>query len=127
MTIQKNDHLQNDPCIRIIKEEPVKTNQEFKQVFYIDKCRWKDAIMTFSSVEERAFEIITRKLGVEPSRVYSCAKLVEDLGADSLDMVDLVMEFEDRFDIDIDDSTMENIHTVKDIVDFLITRVSTHD
>jgi len=83
--------------------------------------------MTFSSVEERAFEIITRKLGVEPSRVYSCAKLVEDLGADSLDMVDLVMEFEDRFDIDIDDSTMENIHTVKDIVDFLITRVSTHD
>lgn len=39
MTIQKNDHLQNDPCIRIIKEEPVKTNQEFKQVFYIDKCR----------------------------------------------------------------------------------------
>jgi acyl carrier protein len=72
-----------------------------------------------SSVEERVKQIIVEQLGVEESEVTANASFVDDLGADSLDTVELVMAFEEAFDIEIADEEAEKIRTVKDAVDYI--------
>jgi acyl carrier protein len=67
----------------------------------------------------RVKEIIVNKLGVEESQVTLEASFTKDLGADSLDTVELIMEFEKEFDITIEDSEAEKIQTVGDVVNFL--------
>jgi acyl carrier protein len=69
--------------------------------------------------EDRIKEIIVEQLGVEESEIMSEASFIDDLGADSLDTVELVMAFEEEFDIEIPDEDAENIRTVKDVVDYL--------
>ena len=69
--------------------------------------------------EDRIKEIIVEQLGVEESEITSEASFIDDLGADSLDTVELVMAFEEEFDIEIPDEDAENIRTVKDVVDYL--------
>ena len=69
--------------------------------------------------EDRIKEIIVEQLGVEESEITSTASFIDDLGADSLDTVELVMAFEEEFDIEIPDEDAENIKTVKDVVDYL--------
>jgi acyl carrier protein len=64
-------------------------------------------------------EIIVEKLGVSPSEVTEEAAFVEDLGADSLDTVELVMAFEEKFDIEIPDEDAEKIKTLKDAIDYI--------
>ena len=64
------------------------------------------------SVEERLKQIVVNQLGVEESAVVPKAKFIEDLGADSLDLVELVMAMEEAFGIDIPDEEYENIRTV---------------
>ncbi|MEZ4741494.1 MAG: acyl carrier protein [Bdellovibrionota bacterium] len=71
------------------------------------------------SIEEKVKSIIVSQLGVEESSVTSKAKFIEDLGADSLDMVELVMAMEEAFSIDIPDEEAENIRTVEDAVSFI--------
>lgn len=71
------------------------------------------------SVEQRVKQIIVEQLGVDESAVDSSASFVDDLGADSLDIVELVMAFEEAFDIDIPDEDAEKIMTVKDAVDYI--------
>lgn len=68
---------------------------------------------------EKIREIICEQLELEESRVTLDSVLLEDLGADSLDLVDLVMTFEDEFDMEIPDEELENIKTVGDIVKFI--------
>ena len=63
--------------------------------------------------------IIAEQLDVNEDKIDENTALIEDLGADSLDMVDLVMSFEDEFDIEITDDQVENVKTVGDIVKFL--------
>lgn len=63
--------------------------------------------------------IIVDKLGVDESEVVESASFTNDLGADSLDTVELIMEFEKTFDITIPDDAAEKIATVKDAVDFI--------
>lgn len=63
--------------------------------------------------------IIAEQLDVNEDKIDENTALIEDLGADSLDMVDLVMSFEDEFDIEIPDDQVENVKTVGDIVKFL--------
>lgn len=63
--------------------------------------------------------IIVDKLGVDESEVVDSASFTNDLGADSLDTVELIMEFEKAFDITIPDDAAEKITTVKDAVDFI--------
>ena len=63
-------------------------------------------------VEERVKEIIVEQLGVEEDEVMPAAKFIEDLGADSLDTVELVMAFEEEFDLEIPDEDAEKITTV---------------
>lgn len=72
-----------------------------------------------ADVRQKVSEIIVNKLGVEESQVTDDASFTKDLGADSLDTVELIMEFEKEFDITIEDSDAEKIQTVKDVVDYL--------
>lgn len=68
------------------------------------------------SAEKRVKEIIVEQLGVTPNEVSNEASFVEDLGADSLDTVELVMAFEEDFGIEISDEDAEKIKTVQDAV-----------
>jgi acyl carrier protein len=71
------------------------------------------------NTEGRVKEIIVNELGVEAEKVTRGASFVEDLGADSLDTVELVMAFEEEFGIDIPDEDAELMQTVGDAVDYL--------
>ena len=64
-------------------------------------------------------EIIVNKLGVEESQVTPEASFTKDLGADSLDSVEMVMDFESEFDVDFEESDQERIKTVQDVIDLL--------
>ncbi|HWG37763.1 MAG TPA: acyl carrier protein [Terriglobales bacterium] len=71
------------------------------------------------SIEDKVRQIVVEKLGVESSEVTPTASFVEDLGADSLDLVELVMEFESAFSIQIPDEDTEKIRKVQDAVDYI--------
>ena len=70
-------------------------------------------------IEERVKEIICEQLGVEEDEVTPNAKFIEDLGADSLDTVELVMAFEEEFDLEIPDEEAEKIVTVSDAITYI--------
>ena len=72
-----------------------------------------------ASVEERVKQIIVEQLGVDEAEVTPTAKFFEDLGADSLDIVELVMAFEEAFEIEIPDEDAEKIRTVQDAVTYI--------
>jgi acyl carrier protein len=72
-----------------------------------------------AAVEERVAQIIVDQLGVEPSEVTPTASFVDDLGADSLDRVELIMAFEETFDLEIPDEDAEKISTVQDAVAYI--------
>ncbi|AEE50432.1 MAG TPA: acyl carrier protein [Haliscomenobacter sp.] len=72
-----------------------------------------------SSIAEKVTKIIVEKLGITESEVTPEASFTTDLGADSLDTVELIMEFEKQFDISIPDEQAENIKTVGDAVAYL--------
>jgi acyl carrier protein len=72
-----------------------------------------------ASVEERVKQIIVEQLGVDEGEVTTTASFVDDLGADSLDTVELVMAFEEAFGIEIPDEDAEKIATVKDAVEYI--------
>ncbi len=76
-----------------------------------------------SSIEEKVKKIICEQLDVDEKDVVPEASFVDDLGADSLDLVELVMEIEERFDLTVDDHTAEKIYTVKSIVYYLKDKV----
>jgi acyl carrier protein len=71
------------------------------------------------SVELKVKKIIVEQLGVDESQVDASASFVDDLGADSLDIVELVMAFEEAFELDIPDEDAEKITTVKDAIDYI--------
>ncbi len=70
-------------------------------------------------IEAKVKEIIVEQLGVDAEEVTPEASFVEDLGADSLDTVELVMAFEEEFDLEIPDEDAEKIATVKDAVEYI--------
>ena len=71
------------------------------------------------SVEEKLKDIIAEQLSVEKDKVVESASFVDDLGADSLDLVELIMAMEEAFDIEIADEVAEKIVTVKDAVEHI--------
>ena len=77
-----------------------------------------------SSVEERVKKIVIEQLGVKEEEVTNEASFVDDLGADSLDTVELVMALEEEFDIEIADEDAEKIATVQDAVTYIGEHVS---
>ncbi|MBM4159627.1 MAG: acyl carrier protein [Ignavibacteria bacterium] len=77
-----------------------------------------------AEVEKKVKEIIVSKLGVDEAQITPAASFTNDLGADSLDTVELVMEFEKAFNIQIPDEDAEKISTVGDAIDYLKTKLS---
>jgi acyl carrier protein len=71
------------------------------------------------NIEAKVKEIIVNELGVEPEKVTAAASFVEDLGADSLDTVELVMAFEEEFGMEIPDEDAEQLQTVGDAINYL--------
>ncbi len=71
------------------------------------------------SVEQRVKEIIADQLGVEIEKITPEAKFVDDLGADSLDVVELIMAFEEEFGVEIPDEDAEKIATVGDVLNYI--------
>jgi len=72
-----------------------------------------------SAVADKVKQIIVEQLGVDEAQVDLGASFVDDLGADSLDIVELVMKFEEDFEIDIPDEDAEQIKTVKDAIEYI--------
>jgi acyl carrier protein len=77
-----------------------------------------------ASVEEKVKSIIVDQLGVSESEVSSTASFVDDLGADSLDTIELVMAFEEAFGIEIPDEDAEKIRTVQNAIDYVESHVN---
>ena len=73
-----------------------------------------------SNIEERVKKLICEQLGVKDEEVRSDASFVEDLGADSLDTVELVMALEEEFETEIPDEEAEKITTVKEAIDYIL-------
>ena len=72
-----------------------------------------------SDTAGRVKKIVVEHLGVEEDKVVESASFIDDLGADSLDTVELVMAFEEEFEIEIPDDAAEKIQTIKDAIDFI--------
>ena len=72
-----------------------------------------------SEIETQVKQIVVDHLGIDDSKVTPESKFIDDLGADSLDTVELVMAFEEEFECEIPDDAAEKIQTVKDAIDFI--------
>ena len=72
-----------------------------------------------SDIKEKVKSIIVEQLGVEADKVTDSAQFIEDLGADSLDTVELVMAFEENFDIEVPDEEAEKLRSVADVVAYI--------
>ncbi len=75
------------------------------------------------SVEEKVIDIIVEKLNVPREQVKPEASFIDDLGADSLDLVELVMAMEEAFGMEISDEEAEKLRTVKDVIEYVKSRV----
>lgn len=71
------------------------------------------------TIESQVKEIIATQLSVEPEKVTPDKKFIEDLGADSLDIVELVMAFEDKFSIEVPDEDTEKLKSVREVVEYI--------
>lgn len=76
-----------------------------------------------SDIFERVKKIVVEHLDAEPEKVVNEASFIEDLGADSLDLVELVMAFEEEFDIEIPEDDTDKLHRIADAVDFISKRI----
>ena len=72
-----------------------------------------------NNTSERVKKIVVEHLGIDEDKVNDSASFIDDLGADSLDTVELVMAFEEEFEIEIPDDAAEKIQTIKDAIDFI--------
>ncbi|HKI83521.1 MAG TPA: acyl carrier protein [Candidatus Krumholzibacteria bacterium] len=79
--------------------------------------------MAVENIEAEVKKIIEEKLGVNAEQITDEASFIDDLGADSLDQVELVMDFEDKFEIDIPDEDAEKMRTVGEAVSYLTERI----
>ena len=77
-----------------------------------------------ADIEERLKQIVVNQLGVEEAAVVAKAKFIEDLGADSLDIVELVMAFEEEFSVEVPDEDAEKLQTVGDVVKYIEEKTS---
>ncbi len=80
--------------------------------------------MSEKSIEEKVKDIIVEQLGVNPEQVTPTASFIEDLGADSLDIVELVMAFEEEFSVEVPDEDAEKLQTVGDVNKYIEERAN---
>ncbi|MCC5639273.1 acyl carrier protein [Nostoc sp. CHAB 5844] len=81
--------------------------------------------MSQAETFEKVKKNVADQLGVEPEKITPTSNFIDDLGADSLDLVELVMAFEEEFEIEIPDEAAEKILTVQDAVDYINNQVAT--
>src|SRR5947199_9591729 len=81
--------------------------------------------MAEKTTEEKVKDIIVEQLGVNPEQVTPQASFIEDLGADSLDIVELVMAFEEEFSVEVPDEDAEKLQTVGDVSNYIKERANT--
>ena len=79
----------------------------------------RTTFMAEKSIEEKVKEIIVDQLSVNPEQVTPQASFIEDLGADSLDIVELVMAFEEEFEVEVPDEEAEKLQTVQQVIDYI--------
>jgi acyl carrier protein len=94
-------------------------DQEVARTSRPSSGRRKQGKIKMSDVAERVKKIVIEHLGVEEAKVTEGANFIDDLGADSLDTVELVMAFEEEFGCEIPDDAAEKILTVKDAIDYI--------
>ncbi len=80
--------------------------------------------MADKPIEEKVKDIIVEQLGVNPEQVTPQASFIEDLGADSLDIVELVMAFEEEFSVEVPDEDAEKLQTVGDVISYIKERAA---
>ncbi len=80
--------------------------------------------MSEANINTRVVKIVSEQLGIEESKIMPESSFVDDLGADSLDTVELVMAFEEEFDVEIPDEDSRKITTVSDVLDYIKNRVA---
>ncbi|MEA2103791.1 MAG: acyl carrier protein [Candidatus Cloacimonadota bacterium] len=80
--------------------------------------------MTKDEIRNKVVEIITEQLGVTESEVTDEAKFIEDLGADSLDTVELIMELEDEFEVEVPDDEAEKLISVIKVIDYIESKLN---
>ena len=85
---------------------------------------YEKGLITMASIFERVRDLVTEQLGVEEDEVVIGASFIDDLGADSLDTVELVMALEEEFDIEIPDDEAEKIATVQDATNYINSRTN---
>jgi len=81
-------------------------------------------IMAEKTIEEKVKDIIVEQLGVNPEQVTPTASFIEDLGADSLDTVELVMAFEEEFSVEVPDEDAEKLQSVGDVIKYIEEKTS---
>lgn len=79
--------------------------------------------MSVDQIFDKVKDIVSNQLGIDGTTITQSASFTKDLGADSLDVVELVMAFEEEFEIDIDDQNAGEIETVEDAVNFIVSQV----
>jgi acyl carrier protein len=79
----------------------------------------QELFMSDKPIEEKVKDIIVEQLGVNPEQVTPQASFIEDLGADSLDIVELVMAFEEEFNVEVPDEDAEKLQTVGDVTKYI--------
>jgi acyl carrier protein len=84
-------------------------------------CSWRSTNMATSTIEAKVKSIIADQLGVGEDEIKPESSFIEDLGADSLDIVELVMAMEEEFEVEIPDEEAENIKTVGDAINYINT------
>lgn len=80
--------------------------------------------MTKDSIESKVIEIVANQLSLREDEIKGDSRFVDDLGADSLDIVELIMEMEEEFDIEIPDDDVEKMTTIQDVVDYCVMLTS---
>lgn len=80
-----------------------------------------------AATEQKVIDIIAEQLGVDKTQINRDTDIANDLGADSLDIAELMIAFEDQFDIDIDEEKAQNISTVGQVVDHISTALADED
>ncbi len=108
-------------CIQVRVRTEILHIEQFEYQNILTKLRRVD-IMSFKEVFcmfEQVKTLIVEELGVEEDAVTMDANIIDDLGADSLDVVELIMALEDAFDITVSDSEAQKLKTVKDVIDYI--------
>jgi acyl carrier protein len=95
------------------------SKQRLAGSFHAGESHWEESIVDKEKIQERVIQIVCDNLGVNKEQVTRSTSFTEDVGADSLDIVELVMELEEEFEITIPDEEAEKIKTVGEAIDYI--------